>query len=236
MTMTERYAIFFAPDRDSDLWARAAAWIGRDAATGEILKQPIPQDIAANAFASQTASARKYGFHGTIKPPMRLAAGKDRSALLARADTFAKTYAPIDIGPAAVQDLDGFLAVMPTTQTTALVQFAANCVAHFEPCRAPLTSAERERRLTSRLTQRQTELLDQYGYPYVMDEFRFHMTLTDRLDPAAQDAYKSAAIAWFADCLVAPVRLDRISIYHEAAPDAPFTRIADFELTGTKSS
>ena len=40
----------------------------------------------------------------------------------------------------------------------------------------------------SGLTDRQEALLTQWGYPYVMEEFRFHITLTGALDPAHLDA------------------------------------------------
>ena len=73
-----------------------------------------------------------------------------------------------------------------------------------------------------------------YGYPYVFDEFRFHMTLSDRLDPEAADEIKQAASTWFAPVLEAPLLLDRLCLYHETDAGKPFTRIADFALGGAK--
>ncbi|MEM9360703.1 MAG: DUF1045 domain-containing protein, partial [Pseudomonadota bacterium] len=63
---------------------------------------------------------------------------------------------------------------------------AAACVQKFEPFRALLSPADRDRRLKSPLTDKQIENLDAWGYPYVFDEFRFHMTLTGRLPETVQ--------------------------------------------------
>lgn len=47
--------------------------------------------------------------------------------------------------------------------------------------RAPLTDADIERRRSAGLTPRQDELMLEWGYPYVLEEFRFHLTLTGAL-------------------------------------------------------
>ena len=84
------------------------------------------------------------------------------------------------------------------------------------------------------LTPRQEELLDAYGYPYVFDEFRFHMTLTDRLSPADYGEVLQAAQTWFGPVLDQEVTLDRLSLFHERENKQPFTRIADFALGGAE--
>ncbi len=81
-----------------------------------------------------------------------------------------------------VQSISGFIAVIPAEPSPALQQLAADCVTAFDSFREPLTAEDRARRNPSRLTAKQCEYLDRWGYPYVMDEFRFHMTLTGRLD------------------------------------------------------
>src|SRR5690606_41980730 len=62
---------------------------------------------------------------------------------------------------------------------------------------------------------RQEELLGAYGYPYVMDEFRFHMTLTDRLEGEDCAEFRTAAQTWFAPVLGEPVMLDRLVLFVE---------------------
>jgi hypothetical protein len=126
--------------------------------------------------------------------------------------------------------LDGFLALVPEPQVEPLARFAAECVVAFEPFRAPLTREERERRVSAGLTPRQLEYLDRYGYPYVLEEFQFHMTLTDRLPRAAAEQVVAAAQGWFGPPLASPVALDRLALFHEPEPGALFQRIGDYPL------
>ena len=106
-------------------------------------------------------------------------------------------------------------------------------VTAFEPFRAPLSEAELARRLEAPLSPRQQALVMQYGYPYTHEEFRFHMTLTDRLDAATHAALLARAQDWFAPVLVEPVPLDRLVLFAEPAPGAAFERLApDHRLGG----
>lgn len=231
--MIERFAVYFAPAEDSLLWHRASVWLGRDATSGEMLPQAVPEGFTAPRFADLTESARRYGFHGTLRSPFRLASNCSRETLETAIAGFAKTTAPLALGPAEVRNLSGFLAIMPVEQSPDLTAFAANCVAALETCRAPLTDTERARRLPERLSARQVELLDQYGYPYVMEEYRFHMTLTDRLDEGDRAAILPAAQAYFAEALAAPLTIDRVVLFYEPEPGMPFFRLTEVPLTGS---
>ena len=214
--MTERFAIYHAPARDSALWERAEAWLADDAL------QPA------------TVSARRYGFHATIKAPMALAEGHDRAGLEMALATFARQQAPVSMGPVGAYVIGGgFLALTPAEQPQRITDFAATVVTMFEPYRAPLEAAERERRLKSPLTPRQIELVDAYGYPYVLEEFQLHMTLTDRLPAGRQGPMRDRAEQWFKAELREPVLLDRLVLFHEAEPGAAFRRLDDFVLEGT---
>jgi hypothetical protein len=212
--MTERFAIYFAPAADSVLQRAATAWLAR----------PELQDA--------TVSARRYGFHATLKAPMRLAAGGDRPALASALADFAAHHRAVALRHLAPRPIEAFLALTTEPQSQALTDFAADVVRAFEPFRAPLSAAERARRLTAPLTARQSELVDLYGYPYVLEQFQFHMTLTDRLPVGRQAAVRVEAEAWFAAALAVPIQLDRLVLFREAQPGAPFERLEDFELSG----
>ena len=228
----ERYGIYFAPPVTGELWRRAAIWLGRDAATDVILEADIG-GVDPEHRHKLTHSGRRYGFHATLKPPMGLNAkleGKDLDRAL-KAWTVAN--GAVDIGPLALQPIEGFLALVPAAQPQALTDFAARVVADFDDFRAPLTELERRRRVASgQLSARQIELLDRFGYPYVAEEFRFHMTLTDSLGAADQAAMASAAADWFAPFIGEHLLLDRLVLFHEAEPGAPFRRLRDYPLTG----
>jgi len=231
--MTERYAIYYAPPRDSRLWKLGAQWLGRDAATGARLEPPAFSTIDAAAFVAATEQPRRYGFHATLKAPMRLALGVVSERLQAVARSLAAGISPVPIGPMEVRELGDFIALTPVTQRAELTRLAADCVTYFEPLRAPPEPEERSRRERVGLSETQRRYLDTYGYPYVMDEYRFHMTLTGAI--ANEDTrrnYLEAARTFFEPALDTGCMLDGISLYHEPAAGRPFVRLADYELFG----
>jgi hypothetical protein len=112
----------------------------------------------------------------------------------------------------------------------ALQDFAAHVVEDFDTFRAPMSVKDRAARAGKGLTDRQVELLDAYGYPYVFEQFRFHMTLTDKLAPEDADEIAQAAQTWFGPVLEEDLLLDRLSLFHEAEAGKPFRRVGDFKL------
>lgn len=205
--MLERFAIYYAPPADDMLCFLANGWYNR------------PE------LKPHTASARRYGFHATIKAPFALAEGRTRAELEAAVATFASTHPRITIDALTVRAIGGgFVALVPEVQAQSLTGFAGDCVVAFERFRAPLTAAGRTLRMAG-LTPWQTELLDRYGYPYVMDQFQFHMTLTDKLPKDMVDKTVEDAKAWFAPFTGRPHHLDRLVILHEPEPGAPFVRL-----------
>ena len=189
-----RYAIYYLPDETSALWRFGSAVIGYDSVTAQQVEHAVldlKQDLAL-----LTAEPRRYGFHATLKAPFRLTHGATEAMLVDAAERFASQEAPFDIGQLHVSALGSFIALAPGPND-ALREFAARCVRAFEPFRAPMTSDERAKRLRAPLTPQQIELMDTWGYPYVFDEFRFHMTLTSSLVPEITAAMRDAlAIAY----------------------------------------
>lgn len=227
--MPERYAIYYAPDPSSTLWSRATQWLGRDPGTGERISTDIA-GISLDRRLALTESARRYGFHATLKAPMVLAEGQGPDGLHAALRAFAGRRAPVRIGRLKLAVIDGFIALVPEVQSAELSRLAADIVEHFDQFRAPLAADDRARRLDAGLTGRQIELLDRYGYPYVFEEFRFHMTLTDRLGPEGQREFMAAAERWFGDALAPAYVLDRLSLYYQLAGTEAFERRSDFAL------
>ncbi|MGB3315139.1 MAG: DUF1045 domain-containing protein [Albidovulum sp.] len=209
MKMMKRYAIYYAP-AEGPFAGAAACWLGRDAATDRDVAQPA---IAGCDLASLTDAPRRYGFHGTLKPPFRLT-GTDPAGLEAALTDVAAKQAPVMAGPLAVARIGHFLALVPAEPLAGIKALAARVVEVFEPCRAPLSEAEYARRRPESLTARQRALLDLYGYPYVMEEFRFHLTLTGPMD-AGIPAVEAAARDWFAPYLTAPFRIADLCLFGE---------------------
>ncbi|MCA0204266.1 MAG: DUF1045 domain-containing protein [Proteobacteria bacterium] len=213
----KRYALYYAPPPGP--WAETAArWLGRDAVSGEARMQPHL------ALAGLTDGARRYGFHATLKAPFRLSEGSSEEDLLAAVEVFAAGIAPFSVEGLRVAELDGFLALVPSGDASAFDAFAAQVVVRFDRFRAPLSAEDRARRRPERLSERQRALLDTYGYPWVMEEFRFHMTLTDRLTPTQSERLLPLAEAEFAPVLPQPFVLGGLSVFAEDA-EGQFTEI-----------
>jgi len=230
--MSYRVAIYFAPAATSPLWLKAAQWLGRDALTGETFEADIG-GLPRAEILEKSASARRYAFHATIKSPMQVASGRSEPELADALAAFAAAHAPVAIGNLKLARLHGFLALIPVAQPQALTDFAATVVESFEPFRAEVSPEDKAKRNAGgHLSPRQLELLDRYGYPYVMEQFQFHMTLTDRLSDADGDRFEAALREHFGPLADADTRLDRLSLFHEPTPGAPFTRGADFILAG----
>lgn len=199
MEQMKRFAIYYAPQAGAFADA-AAAWLGWDLAKGCAAAQPahLP-DLPAH-----TQAPRKYGFHGTVKPPFRLAAGVSAQDLASAVQSLAARLPMAAMQGLEFAQIGGFLALIPRGDTAALADVAAEVVRVLDPYRAPLTPAEMARRRPDSLTERQQALLAIYGYPYVMEEFQFHLTLSGQLDGPTLNAVQLAAQAHFDGLLPQP--------------------------------
>ena len=176
-----RYAIYFVPSADSPLWQFGCAAIGYDSLACTDVAFHDHAFYRQDAAIDWTSDPRRYGFHATLKPPFALADGITIDELEQAAISFVQKRAAFQVAQLKIAAIGRFLALIPSDGSQDLDCLAADCIRTFEPFRAPLTTADRERRLKTQLSPQQIENLDHWGYPYVFDEFRFHMTLTGRL-------------------------------------------------------
>jgi putative phosphonate metabolism protein len=225
--VTARFAIYVAPGAASAsaearaLRDSAERWLGRRV-TGEPVTPGVPEGWDRETVDAMTVDARRYGFHATLKAPFRLADGRTPDELDAACASFAAGHAGVTVPRLALARLDAFFALVPGAPATELHALADDVVTAFDDFRAPATEAELARRRPASLTPRQRELLKAWGYPYVLDEFRFHLTLTDRIPPGRQPDVEHALESWFAGSLGVTVPVDAIALFLEAAPGAPF--------------
>jgi putative phosphonate metabolism protein len=225
-----RYAIYHAAAQGSDLDRFGAQHLGYDAWTGDDLSFPAEIIEAVADWRELTHDPRKYGFHGTLKAPMALAEGRRESELLAACAEFANTPRRIPVIRPVVQSISGFIAVIPAEPSPDLQQLAADCVAAFDDFRATLTAEDRARRNPAKLTARQCEYLDRWGYPYVMEEFRFHMTLTGRLDAPRREPVLALLQRRFAQLRIERLAVDRIALFKQDDAASRFRIIAQWQL------
>jgi putative phosphonate metabolism protein len=222
-----RIAVYYAPQTDDPLFAEAATWLGRDPQSNAPAPQPDLPDIEAI-----TAEPRLYGFHATLKPPMRLAEGRQWFDALESASELADRTAPFALPTLAVSDVFGFLALRETVPCPALQALADDCVAHLDAFRAPPSEAELARRRRARLTSQQDAMLVRWGYPYVFETWFFHMTLTRRLTVDEKAFYQPAAERYFARAIALPRLVSDICLFVQRAPGDPFVIAERLKLRG----
>ncbi|MFV1876028.1 DUF1045 domain-containing protein [Nioella sp.] len=227
MTTYRRYGIYAVPH--GAFYARGAAWLGWDSVAGCTVAPPTVEGLP-RPVAEMTATPRKYGFHGTVKPPFRLAEGMTETALRDAAAALCAGLAPVEIPALTLRRLGGFVAVVPASPAPALAHLAAETVKGLDTFRAAPSQAELDRRRKSGLSARQEANLVQWGYPYVMEEFRFHMTLTGRLGNDA-DRVAERLRNLFTPVLPRPYRIDDLALVGEDA-QGRFRVIQRYTLSG----
>jgi hypothetical protein len=206
MGLSMRAALYWAPAIDDPLAAAGNSWLGRDAETGAIVAQPDIPDIA-----SVTEDARVYGFHATLRPPMRLATGWEE--FCAASEEIAARTAPFALPPLEVVAVGGFLALVLTAPCPALHDLADACVAGTDRHRLPPDEHELARRRATGLSAGEAAMLARWGYPYVMDTWSFHMTLSRRLTDVEMARLLPAARAHFAEALAVARRVTEICVF-----------------------
>lgn len=186
-----RYAVYFTPP-PGPLADFGAAWLGWDAAAGRHVPHPEIAGLPA-PVSGLTAAPRRYGLHATIVPPFRLAPGQSEAALRDALAAFCATRPAVLLpGGLTIARLSGFLALVPAGAAGAAEALAARAVRTFERCRARPGAGELARRRAGGLSPRQEAQLQRWGYPYVMEQFRFHITLSGPLPRAQADALRAA--------------------------------------------
>ena len=233
-----RYALYLAPPPDCDLWRFGCDVIGRDALTGRSVDGFAPEGHDVEGWRGLTSEPRRYGFHATLTAPFRLRADLDFVDLMDSVPAFARHCSPFDAGELHVGEMktaDGraFVVLKPKGGATELRVFEERAVRALDALRAPLTTAERLRRNVARLTPRQRYYLEAWGYPYVLDEFRPHFTLTNAIlhaGPAAK------ALEWEFRLRVASpaLRVDALTLFGERELDGEFEIVRRFPLGHAK--
>jgi putative phosphonate metabolism protein len=220
--MHARYALYFAPDRDTPLWDLGCRWLGRDPERDTPLPQPAVPEWDPARLAALTAAARGYGLHATLKPPFVLRAGVDADALHSRLASFCRAHAGFDLPALSVARLSRFVALRPAAASAPLQALADACVVEFDDLRTPLREEDASRRRAAELDPRQEALLEQYGYPYVLDQYRFHLTLTEPMDTPGADRLAAWLADFFAPALCQPIHVSGICLFVQREPGADF--------------
>lgn len=225
----QRYAIYYTPP-PGPLADFGAAWLGWDIATGLPVQHPIIHGFNDD-IAEITEQPRKYGFHGTIKPPFRLAEGYTGQDLALGTKTLCDELSSIALDGLELVQLGRFLALLPIGDTAPLVDLAAMVVKTLDQFRAPASDAELAKRRKSNLSPRQDANLVQWGYPHVMDDFRFHLTLTGKLEKKRVANILQTLQPALKNTLPSPFNIKQLTLAGEDAAGR-FHTIEQFDLKG----
>ena len=230
MPQYPRYAIYFVPSAQGALYRFGADLLGYDAYTGKPLPFADGIEAEVEGWKQLTADPRKYGFHATLKAPINLRSGKTEDELARAMEEFSRKSRVIPRITPVVRSIGSFVAIVPRDPCPDLQKLAADCVTAFDDFRAPLTPEDRERRNISALTDGQVLHLDRWGYPYVFEDFRFHMTLTGSL-PSEQRAKILAALQKrFVALDFQSVSVDRLALLRQSDATSNFTVLSDWPL------
>jgi hypothetical protein len=186
--MTARFALYLTPEPEEALWQFGSDWLGYDAEARAERPHPAIEGLTPGFLREATAHPRLYGLHVTVKAPFRLAAGARAEDVLSEVARLAARHAPF--GPMALAlearpagDDHVFLCLAPKTETVALHALEADAVVALDRFRAPLSASETARRNPDSLPRRERQYLEKFGYPYVLDAFRPHFSLTGPVSP-----------------------------------------------------
>jgi len=226
-----RYAIYFVPAVDSKLYRYGSATLGYDCYSGTAVDFPGELGGDAVNWNELTAAPRRYGFHATLKAPFYLSPACTEGQLANALRNFAGLGHAVHSFAPTVRLLNDFFAVVPLKEAAALDALAASCTTIFDAYRAPMSPRERARRIALGLSQSQIQNLDRWGFPYVLTEFRFHMTLTGKIPVRRRKAILAVLLNGIHRIQVeSAVPVDRLALLKQATPEASFRVVAESAL------
>jgi Protein of unknown function (DUF1045) len=225
MAGTKRYAVYFAPHGDTELWRFGSSIVGRDAETGRDCAAPQGLSRAFPDWRALTAAPRLYGFHATLKAPLRLANGTDEQDLLAAVAQVVRRIRPFELGHLQIRALQNFVALVPTSAPAQLADLESRLVQALDAYRGHVGKLDRGWRKPEALTARQRQHLEDWGYPFVLDEYHFHMPLTG---PLKVDQLKQAErlLSKLHAPISGSIEVDSVAVFRQSSPVEPFKVIA----------
>lgn len=228
----ERVAIFIAPPEDHPWWEFGSRWLGRD-----VLSEtpPPPLTIPAEARATVAVAAtapRRYGFHGTLVPPFALAPGTTIDGLCDAVQGVVRGREAFDV-QLAIRELRGFMALVPDPPEPRLDRLAADLLHAVNRFRAPEPPEQQSKRDRPGLTPEERRMLQGWGYPYLLETFRFHMTLTGALDAETLPRILPILREALGTLPSRPLPVRDVCLFHQPSRDAPFRLRDRFGFEGS---
>ncbi|MDR2455433.1 MAG: DUF1045 domain-containing protein [Deltaproteobacteria bacterium] len=213
--MTVRYAVYHAPSIETELHRLGRLVLGRS------LWDPKAGPSAPKASI--------YGFHATLVAPFRTLSSK--GALLETLNDAASKLKPVRIDKLALAGLPpGFPAIVPLFQPPELSELEASLVTAMNKHRRPPAPGEAARR--GLLSARQAQLNQKWGYPFVFEEFRYHLTLGDLCGDQASLEKRLAHLSELFDesLLSQGLTIDKLQLCLQEEASSPFRAVSEVRI------
>ncbi len=237
--LSRRYAVYMIPPHGSPLEEFGRRWLGRtpSAVPDTMPSHPALRDsFCGHKTENLIAGTRRRGFHATIRAPFEAAPRITPAQLSAALEEFCTTQPPVCGPPLRLACLGAQVALVPERPCKAISRLADACLRFFEPLRAPLSPADMERHRMKPLTERQERLLMRFGYPFVLEDYRFYMALTGRIrDPACRRALCEKLAPLVAPFLPGALHIGELCLFRQENRVSPFILQKRIPLTGRQS-
>ena len=236
--MLERFAIYFTLEPTDPIYLLASIWLGYDLWSGKVVDQSNSPLLDENltSYSAQTSNPRQYGFHATLKPPFRLKQGESLVELDQALQNFSQQTSAFECEPLSIQQLGQFLSLCPPKPCQKLNKLAEQCVKTFDRFRAPLNQVEIKKRKPEQLSEPQKKYLEQWGYPFVCDEFQFHMTLSDKLRNPELEEISNYLKNRFSTVLGKPLVINQLCLCQQSDNNNRFRIIKQYPLLELSNS
>ena len=225
-----RYAIYYTPQPGTALAAFGRSWFGR-ANDGVTLQAFSDAGLSGTSFAKlATAPGRYSGLHALFRAPFALRDGFGPDALKTRLINFAARRKSVETGPLTLSRAGRYLVLRPVEAMPALDWLAAQCVAAFEDFAVPPSDVERAEHANPKLSDYQRLLLESFGDPNVLSEYRFSITLTGPLDAAHLERVAQALWPVLEEICAEGVTVDGLSLFGDSSGPSPMRLIGRYRL------
>lgn len=199
-----RVAIYYSPGSCSPLLQVAEQWF----------EMKTTGTMSESETADMLKDPKRYGFHATIKPPFKLKDQYSIGDVEQQMQRFCQHTSSFITPHMEVAKIGRFFCIKPVEESWEINSLASSVVQRFDNFREPAREKDLERRRLTGLNFRQDELLIEWGYPYVLSEFIFHMTLTGKITDERQNkSLREELKKRFSQALSEPLNIDSLSMY-----------------------